>query len=481
MSTERELAFTDRMSDHEAMMWNVEKDPWLNPNGAGLILLDRPPDHDHFLQTIRAAVARMPRLYERVVPGLARLSTPAWVPDPEFDLDYHVRWLNLTEPGTERQLFDLAAQLYQEPLDRTRPLWRFVVIEGIEGGRAAIWALMHHSVADGIGQMRMAEMYQQLGPDDPPPADVDLDTIVAAAVEAHDAKEAGGNLATDFADTTAKSVSHLVRRQAGLVRRSAAEMAMWGADPARARHTIDDVLSKVSVAAGIVRGGGEVEGGSPLWKQRSRRRHLEWVRLPLEDLRRAAKDHGATINDVFLAGMADGAVRYHRDRGITVDAFNSSFVVSTRRDRKVGGNAFTPVPVQLSGAEMDPAERIERVSAQLAELRESATSSGGMTSLSGIINLLPTSLVTSVARSQAGKIDFATSNLRGAKFPLYVSGARVLGTVTMGPLAGTACNATAMSYDGNFDIGLFIDPVAIEEPADFRDAVAAAFDTIIAR
>jgi hypothetical protein len=261
MSRDREMAFTDRMSDHEAMMWNVEKDPWLNPNGAGLIVLDRPPDHDHFRQTIRAAVARIPRLYERVVPGLARLSTPAWAPDPEFDLDYHVRYLNLPSPGTERQLFDLAAHLYQEPLDRTRPLWRFVVIEGIDGGRAAIWALTHHSVADGIGQMRMAEMYQQLSPDDPPPDDVDLDAVVAAAVEAHDAKESGGNLATDFADTTAKSVSHLVRRQAGLARRTAAEMAMWGSDPTRARDTIGDVLSKVSVAAGIVRGDGEVESG----------------------------------------------------------------------------------------------------------------------------------------------------------------------------------------------------------------------------
>ena len=61
-----------------------------------------------------------------------------------------------------------------------------------------------------------------------------------------------------------------------------------------------------------------------------------------------------------------------------------------------------------------------------------------------------------------------------------VSGARVLATISMGPLAGTACNATAMSYDGRFDIGLFVDPVAIDDPADFRDAVAAAFDALIA-
>ena len=65
-----------------------------------------------------------------------------------------------------------------------------------------------------------------------------------------------------------------------------------------------------------------------------------------------------------------------------------------------------------------------------------------MGAISGVANLLPTSVITRAARAQAGKIDFATSNLRGAPFPLYVSGARVVSLVTMGPVAGTACNAT---------------------------------------
>ena len=76
-------------------------------------------------------------------------------------------------------------------------------------------------------------------------------------------------------------------------------------------------------------------------------------------------------------------------------------------------------------------------------------------------------------------MDFATSNLRGAPFPLYVSGARVLHLVTMGPVAGTACNATAISYDGQFEIGLFMDPTAIDAPGDFRDAIEQSFAEIV--
>ena len=443
---EREQRFSDRMSDHEALMWNIEKDPWLNPSGAGLAILEGEVDEEHFRRTLRRAVAKMPRLYERVVPGLGRLAPPAWVPDPEFDLDYHVRRLRLPEPGSDRQLFDLAAQLYQEPLDRTRPLWRFVVIDGLDGGRSAIWSLIHHAVADGIGQLRMAEMYQQLDPDDPVPEDVDLEGIVAAAVESHHAKQLGGDLTDGVPATVGQSLAHLVRRELGIVRRVAGEVIIWPADPQRARDTIDGAVRAVSSTLGALTGSdNEVPGGSPLWKERSRHRRLEHVSLPLDELKAASKRLGVTINDVFLAGLTEGAVRYHTDRDVEVDAFNTSFVLSTRSDSAVGGNSFTPVPVQVPGAEMLLAERIADIHERLAAKRESMSTGGGMGTLSGVANLLPTSVITSAARAAAAKIDFATSNLRGAPFTLYVSGARVLRIVTMGPVAGTACNATALS------------------------------------
>ena len=84
---QREQRFERRMSDAEALMWNVEKDPWLNPSGGTLVLLDRPPDIEHFRSQITAAVANVPRLRERVVPGFGRFSPPTWKTDAEFNLD----------------------------------------------------------------------------------------------------------------------------------------------------------------------------------------------------------------------------------------------------------------------------------------------------------------------------------------------------------------------------------------------------------
>lgn len=469
------------MSEHEALMWNIEKDPWLNPSGGSLILLDGELDTVRFRQTLRAGVARTPRLYQRVVPGFARLSTPAWVPDAEFDLDAHLREVVLPAPGSQRQLFDLAARLYSEPLDRTRPLWKFVVIHGFEKKRSAIFAIIHHSVSDGIGQLRMAELYQQTSADEPAPPDVDLEAIIAAALAEGGAKELGGNYGTSTRANIQASASHVARRQFGIGRRMVGEVAMWPADPSRLTGTVSALVDTVKGAvAQLSPSEEESHSGSPLWTSRSRHRHLEWVQLRVDDLRAVGKLAGGSINDAFMAGLAEAAHRYHVEHGVEIDTVNSSFVLSTRTDRKAGGNAFTPVPVKLPAGAMAPSERIAAVMQAAEHAKEQAQRTGGMTGLSGVANLLPTSVVTSTARAAAGRIDFATSNLRGAPFPIYVSGAEVLATVPMGPVAGTGANITALSMNGKFDIGLFIDPDAITEPGEFRRNVEESFADMLA-
>jgi len=480
MSRERDIDFADRMSDHEALMWNIEKDPWLNPSGAALTVLDVPVDIERFRRQVRHGVAKIPRLYQRVVPGLGRISTPAWVPDAEFDLDFHIREVELPAPGTPRQLHDLAAQLYTEPLDRTRPLWRFVLITGLEGGKGAIWSIFHHAISDGIGQIRMAELYQQASRDEAEHPPVDLEALVAEAVENHAAKESGGDQATSFVDTATRSLSHVARRQIGLGRRAIGEVALWPADPGRASEKVANVVGVTrSTVAQLNGSANETPGGSPLWGERSRHRHLETLSVPLDQLKAAAKSQGATINDAFMAGLTDGAARYHAKRDVTVDKINTSFVVSTRSDNNIGGNAFTPVLVQVSGLPATSAQRIQAMHAATKLAQEKSSRGGSVSSLSGIANLLPTSVVTKTARNQAARIDFATSNLRGAPFELFCAGGKVEATFPLGPVAGTAANITALSYNGSLDLGMFIDPVAIEDPADFRDCVETAFADLL--
>ena len=491
---QREQRFEERMSDAEALMWNVEKDPWLNPSGGSLIMLDGPIDLDHFKAMLAAAVAEVPRLRERVVPSLGRLSPPTWQPDAEFDLDYHVRNVALPKPGDERQLLDLVAQIYQDPYDRTRPLWMFYVIDGVAGGATAMVWKIHHTVADGTGAGRLAEAFLQPTAHYSDPPEIDLDALVADASRAagrESSPEGAGGLLDALRDT----VGHTARRQAGIFRRLAGEVAMWGADPVRARDAADGVVNTVRGLAGQIslpalpglpgRGGGDdagdrLPGGSPLWKHRSRHRRLELMSFSQAEASAAAKNLGGSLNDWFVAGVVNGCVAYHEARGVPLRTLNTSFVVSTRNDTSIGGNSFAPVRFSAPAEPMDPVERFRLIRDSMKERRSGVSSGGGsFVGLAGVANLLPTSLVTSVARSQAAGMDFATSNLRGAKSQLYISGAAVTGNYPYGPLAGTAFNLTTMSYHGSLDMGLFVDPVAVEDPANLRDHLNAAYDELI--
>ncbi|MEZ5251727.1 MAG: wax ester/triacylglycerol synthase family O-acyltransferase [Ilumatobacteraceae bacterium] len=65
------------------------------------------------------------------------------------DIHYHVRRVALPVAGSMRQLLELASLIASDPFERTRPLWQFVVVEGLRGGRAALIQKMHHTIADG--------------------------------------------------------------------------------------------------------------------------------------------------------------------------------------------------------------------------------------------------------------------------------------------------------------------------------------------
>lgn len=477
---QREQRFERHMSDAEALMWNVEKDPWLNPSGGTLVLLDRPPDIDHFRAQIAVAVAKVPRLRERVVPGFGRFSPPMWKTDGEFNLDYHIRSVALPPPGSMRQLLDLVGHVYEDPYDRTRPLWMFYVIEGLERGRAALVWKIHHTVADGIGAGRLAETYLQHTRKAPKPPDVDLDAIVAAAV----AEDASGQGGSSFPGTLLDTVAHSARRQAGIARRALGEVVTWGTDPLRALEAAGNAVRTVGQLRSQLGGGGAASpdglpNGSPLWRQRSRHRRLEVLSFSLEEAIAAAKRLGGSLNDWFVTGAVNGVIGYHDKRGIELHSLNTSFIVSTRTDRAIGGNSFTPSRLTVPATPMDADQRFRAISEAMQAKRADVSGQGMMGAVAGVANLLPTSIVTSVARSRAAKMDFATSNLRGARTRLYISGARVDGNHPFGPLAGTAFNLTMMSYAGGLDMGLFVDPVAVDQPEDLRDQLDLAYRQLI--
>jgi hypothetical protein len=98
----------------------------------------------------------------------------------------------------------------------------------------------------------------------------------------------------------------------------------------------------------------------------------------------------------------------------------------------------------------------------------------------GVVNVLPTSMLVRLTRNQVETVDFATSNVRGAPFDLFIAGAKIDANYPMGPTAGVAFNLTTLSSGGWLDMGVNIDLAAIDDPELLRASLEDAYAQLLA-
>ncbi len=460
MDRVREMQFERHMSDNEALMWNLEKDPALSSWFASITLLDTPPSFERLRARLAVAVSEIPRLRQRVVPSVGRLSPPVWVADPGFDLDYHIRRIAVPAPGAPEDLHELASNLLLDPFERTRPLWLFVIIEGLADGRAALFQKMHHTITDGEGGIRLAEKFTDLERDASHP-----DPVIEIGEQP---------VGEDFGESAREALGHNVRRMGGVAQRVVKSVVT---NPIGTASGVGAVLGEVSKALFPSTDPAEAVG-SPLWKHRTLKRWFGTIQVPFDDAKAAAKRRGGTINDFFVAGALAGTVAYHEARDAAPNRLRVAMPISTRHGGTAGGNQFSITTTDLAAARGAVAA-FDVVVEGLAGAK-SGKSVDILGSLSMIINLLPTSVIASFAKDAAATVDFTVSNVRGAPFSVYIAGARVDALFPMGPISGTAFNLTTMSYAGSLDMGLVVDAGAIEAPAELRDHIEAAYAELIA-
>ena len=454
--------YDNKMSDAEGLMWRMEKDPHLSSTFANVTILDKRPDFDQLLRRMDRAAHVVPRLRQRVQPAPANLTAPMWVDDPGFDIHYHVRHLALPKPGTLRQLLDLASLITADPFDRTRPLWMFVVVEGLRGGKCALIEKLHHTITDGEGGVKLSLEFLDFSADAPEPLPIDPDTI-AAAEEAHQPSGADA-----FRDLLAGSL----RMPLGVLR----QVRELLADPAQlpgagnaAAETIRGIISQL----------GDVEQAhSPLWTQRSLKRRIEVLRVPYAQTRAVATKLGGKLNTAFLTAAAEASSRYHIALGAPVETLRASMAISTRGESS-GANAFSLARMLVPTGEMSVADRFVAIN-EASKVAREGTATASLETLAAVAATLPTSLVTRLARTQARTIDFATSNVRGAPVTLYLAGAQLLENYPVGPLGGVAFNLTLLSYLGSLDMGANIDTAAVEEPELLHSCLVRAFNDLLA-
>ena len=458
-----DVVYEHTMSEAEALMWRLENDPHLSSTFGNVSFLDRAPDFDAFRRRMARAALVIPRLRQVVRTAPGNLSPPSWVDDSEFDIDQHVRRLALPDPADERTLLDLASAMIADPFDRTRPLWQFTVVEGLADGRAALIQKMHHTIADGESGVRLSLEFLDFERDAPPPPIPDPDTIGAADDRSTD---------DDAAEVVRELLAAAFRVPLGItrqVRELLADPAQIPAAGAAAASTFRDIARQL----------GETDGArSPLWTERSLRRHVEVATAPFRPTKDAATALGGTLNTAFMTIATDAVGRYHTEMGAPVDELRASMAISTRTEES-GANAFSIVRMLVPTGEMAIDERFRTIHAATDEAVESSRSAS-LDALAAFAATLPSSVVTRLARQQAHTIDFATSNVKGSPVPMYVAGARLLSNNAIGPLGGVAFNLTLLSYDGRLDMGLNTDRAAVTEPAMLRTFITQAADDLIA-
>ncbi len=451
----------DRLTAIDASFLLREGDSSHMHVGAVILVEGPAPPFDEFLDNIRGRLHLVPRYRQKLAFPPVDSGRPLWVDDPSFNLEYHVRHTALPHPGSEAQLFRLAARIVSQQLDRSKPLWEMWLIEGLEEGRFALVSKTHHALVDGVAGVDLATVLFDLTPDPSPP------TAELEPWQPH------------AEPTPAELVANGVR---GAVT-GAVEIGV------RALRRATRPAESIEVAREAVEGVGEIVWAglnpapeSPLNVEIGPHRRYSVVRTRLEDFKRVKDTFGGTVNDVVLTVVSGALREWHRSRGVRTEGMELRALVPVsiraKDEHHQLGNRIAvmrgPLPLYIK----DPVARLRFVKQSMDGLKESKQAVGAEV-LTGVQQLAPPTVL-----AQASRLNFSTrlfnlivTNVPGPQFPLYVLGRRMIDLFPIAFLPENHALAIAiMSYDGDVNFGLLGDYDAMGD----IEALAAGIDRSLA-
>jgi WS/DGAT/MGAT family acyltransferase len=457
-----------QLTGWDAATWRTAAaSPHLRSTVVALVLLDSAPDWSRLHARVERLTRMVPVLRQRPIRGVFGVASPRLAVDPDFDLSLHLRRMRLAGSGSWDELMQEARRVSLTDFDRDRPLWEMVLIEGLEGQRAALLLKLHHAIADGqatvlIG-LNLVEMAEAPNPDEPE-APAAPEPVGAGAPEVSVA---------DIVDN--------VRRGIGAAERVGEAML------ALARGTMTDPVATWTSVLGTVASVGRFTSMpdgplSPLMTERGTTYHFGAFDLPFAGLRAAAKSRGCSVNDAFMAAVGLGLERYHVRHGCVADDLRFNVPISLRGDAgdtsAQASNAVTIARFALPVAGLTIEERMQSAHDAVAQWREEPALRFA-DPLAEISWLVPVPVLAQAALAS----DVTTSNVPGPPIPLYVAGARIVGMYPLVATIGAAVNVTMVTYDGSAFVGISADDRAVPDLphliADMRSAFATVTDQAV--
>jgi diacylglycerol O-acyltransferase / wax synthase len=450
----------DRLTGLDASFLHMERGG-AHMHVASTILFDgSPPTHEEFRDHIESRLHLVPRFRQKLRTVPFDQGRPVWVDDPFLNLNYHVRRTALPAPGSEEQLRNLAARIFSQQLDRTKPLWELWLVEGFEGDRFAVIGKSHHALVDGISGVDITTVLFDLEeePDHPPvrppkwaprPEPTDLQLL----------KDAWRERAT--------SPREAVRGMRAALR-----------GPRQVLRGLADTGRFLEGAAAAPSTPFNVEIGP--------HRRLAFVRADLGDFKRVKNAHGGTVNDVVLSVVAGALGNYLRARGHETEdlELRAMVPVSVRAEEERGalGNRISAMMAPLPVWSRDPVERLRVVTETMGDLKGSGQAVGAEL-LTRLTDFAPPTIASQAARLQPAQrfFNLVVTNVPGPQFPLYLMGRRMTSIFPLVPLARRqALCVGIMSYNGQIDFGLVGDYDAMADLESFGLDLEGAIGEAIA-
>lgn len=365
---------------------------------------------------------------------------PGWeeLGDDDIDLDYHLRHSALPRPGSQRELGVLVSRLHSAKMDRRYPLWECHIIEGLEGDQWSMYMKVHHSQIDGVGGIRLLKRILSADPGA-------RDMLPPWAVGTRGPDQSGivpkpkPDIGKEIVPAQAPGLLRSARSVTSALGRTYVESIRGSKDPQRA----------VPWRAPKTILNGQIH--TP--------RRFATQHYPIDRLRAAATAAGGSINDVFLA-ICGGALRRYliEHDALPKQSLVANVPVSVRAGEGASvGNAITFLYALMGSDVADPVERIRAIQAS-TRLGKERLPTAGRTAMDAYTAVLMGPFLAQAMLGVGGRgrpaANVVVSNVPGPYEERYLDGSKLDEIYPVSLLFnGQALNITAVSYDGQFNIG----------------------------
>jgi diacylglycerol O-acyltransferase / wax synthase len=435
---------------------------------AGICVFEDEIPFGEFVRALDSKLHLLPRYRQIVVDPPLHLGYPTWEDDPNFDIRRHIFHVRLEPPGGRAEFEALAGRVLTQVMDRRKPLWDIHVVDGLQGGRGALIARVHHALADGVAGASLMKIML-----DPTPEG--SRAIRKPRFRPKPAVKANHSVEDALVSAVHSSLENMIVAEAVL------------ADFARSLldERTREALGKLATLLPELTASSE---RFPFNKPCSGERKFCWTEFSLADAQAIRETAGGTLNDVILTIVTRAVARYIKLHGEPVAGRFVRMVcpVNVRRDNQgeTLGNQISFLPVALPLDIRDPVQMLRAVATR-TEIMKNAHAAHVITLLASWLGAAPPPLQAlfwdAIPRIPlpVSLLNMICTNVPGSPTPLYAVGRKMIACYPHVPTGyELGVNCAVQSYDGNLYCGLTADAQVVPDAGKLRDFIQSSFQEL---